>query len=298
MSNYAMVYRFKVIIECITNKDLPTKQDILNSLFKAGLEVSERTLDRDLERLREDFEIEILYDKSYKGYYFEDETKLAVQEKLHFLEILAKGAFLSETLKSYKGALQFLSFDVEGGLKGVDWLPVILKAIMERKVIKFVYQRFMDEEKTHTIAPYLLREFRNRWYVVGIYKDETNFLSFGVDRIKSLEILDKRFEYNNALNPKHWFENVIGFPYNKTQVEKVVLSFTPLQGKYVKTLPLHHSQEILIDNDKELRVALYLVVNFELEMEILKYGSSVKVLAPESLAESIKNKLAEALKKY
>jgi len=65
MSNYAMVYRFKVIIECITNKDLPTKQDILNSLFKAGLEVSERTLDRDLERLREDFEIEILYDNTF-----------------------------------------------------------------------------------------------------------------------------------------------------------------------------------------------------------------------------------------
>jgi predicted DNA-binding transcriptional regulator YafY len=298
MATYPMIKRFKIILESISKNNFPSKQKILDILFDTGFEINERTLDRDVNRLRDDFGIEILYSYTHKGYYLDAESSLALPDLLRYFELLSTGSFLTGTLKSYKSAMKHISFDQDGGLKGTDWLPTILEAIVKRQFVQLVYQKFMDEEKTHTIAPYLLREFRNRWYVVGLYKNDTTFISFGVDRIKSLQVLDRKFEVNTSLKPKEWFDNVIGFPYNNTDIKKVVLSFTPMQGKYIKTLPLHHSQEILIDNDTELRIALYLIINFELKMEILKYGSAVKVLEPQYLVDNIKQELLEALKKY
>ncbi|MGH2644854.1 MAG: helix-turn-helix transcriptional regulator, partial [Chitinophagaceae bacterium] len=69
--------------------------------------------------------------------------------------------------------------------------------------------------------------------------------------------------------------------------QKVLLSFTPQQGKYIKAQPLHESQEIIKDNNHECRVSLLLVINTELIMILLSYGSKVKVIQPKSLAERV-----------
>ena len=73
---------------------------------------------------------------------------------------------------------------------------------------------------------------------------------------------------------------------------------TPIQGKYVKTLPWHASQKILIDDDTESRVSLRVIPNFELTQEILKHGASVKVIKPDWLAQEVRSVLEEALKRY
>jgi len=101
MSNYAMIKRFKIILERVSKPDYPTKQVVLDTLFKSGFEIKERTLERDFERLRDDFGIEILYDNAQKGYHLDADNRLAAQEMLRFVEILAKGEFLSNTLNTY-----------------------------------------------------------------------------------------------------------------------------------------------------------------------------------------------------
>ena len=100
------------------------------------------------------------------------------------------------------------------------------------------------------------------------------------------------------IDPRRKFRDIIGITTDAGKMEKVVLSFTPQQGNYVKALPLHHSQKPLCDNDKEFQIELYLVPNFELEQKILMHGELVKVLKPAWLARNIKRSLQQALEQY
>jgi predicted DNA-binding transcriptional regulator YafY len=90
---------------------------------------------------------------------------------------------------------------------------------------------------------------------------------------------------------------VIGL-YSENELEQVILSYQPFQGKYIKSQPLHPSQKILIDNDAELRIELRVCPNFELEEQILKQGERVTVLKPEWLRESVKNRILSSIKNY
>ena len=94
------------------------------------------------------------------------------------------------------------------------------------------------------------------------------------------------------------FNNIIGVFYTSDKLEEVILSFTPLQGKYVKTLPLHWSQKTIIDNDNEFRIALYVVPNIELKQQILKHGDTVQVIEPQWLADEIAHILTRTLQQY
>jgi predicted DNA-binding transcriptional regulator YafY len=71
-----------------------------------------------------------------------------------------------------------------------------------------------------------------------------------------------------------------------------------MQGKYIKSLPLHQSQQILVDNKAELRVSLKLFITHDLIMELLSFGADVNVLEPKSLSYKIRNANKEAYKQY
>ena len=90
----------------------------------------------------------------------------------------------------------------------------------------------------------------------------------------------------------------MGVTLGEGKPEKVLLSFSPLQGKYVKTVPIHHSQEIVKDSKNELKVSLELVINHELKMQLLSYGENVKVLQPKKLTEEIKDSAKKMAKLY
>lgn len=85
---------------------------------------------------------------------------------------------------------------------------------------------------------------------------------------------------------------------NDDTPQEIILSFDPFQGKYIKTLPLHESQQILIDNKDELQLKLNLYLTYDFIMELLSYGEKVKVLKPRSLANEIKAAHQKAVGQY
>ena len=143
-----------------------------------------------------------------------------------------------------------------------------------------------------------MREYQNRLYVIGIIGRLNEFRTFGIDRIENLEIKSDTFEPDKKENPIEFFENIVGLTYSINKLEEVILSFTPLQGKYVKALPLHKSQKIIEDNEKELIIKLTIIPNFEFEQKILMLGDRVKVIKPEWLVVEIKETLKSSLKQY
>ena len=73
--------------------------------------------------------------------------------------------------------------------------------------------------------------------------------------------------------------------------KNIILSFDPFNGNYIKSYPLHKSQKILMDDDKELRISLFLHETYDLVMELLSYGDNVKVIQPQSLINVIKERI-------
>jgi predicted DNA-binding transcriptional regulator YafY len=71
-----------------------------------------------------------------------------------------------------------------------------------------------------------------------------------------------------------------------------------LQGKYVKALPLHRSQNVIKDDDESVVVELLVQPNQELEQELMALGDRVRVLEPTALARSIAKAHKAALKQY
>jgi predicted DNA-binding transcriptional regulator YafY len=121
--------------------------------------------------------------------------------------------------------------------------------------------------------------------------------TFGLDRMQQVQLLQPFLEAA-PFDYKKLFEHTFGITCLEEAPSLVVLSFTPHQGKYIKSLPLHHSQQILLDNENELRISLLVVLNYDLKMQLLSYGSKVEVMEPPQLRQEIAEELQKAVKKY
>ena len=143
----------------------------------------------------------------------------------------------------------------------------------------------------------MLKEYLNRWYIVGEVLNANEIRIFGIDRIVNLNLLSEKFVPKPNIGIKERFENVIGLMYDG-KVEKVELSFPEIQGRYIKSLPWHKSQKIIIDNEKEFRIELTVFPNDELKQKILSLGGHVKVIKPKWLVNDVKEALKEAVKNY
>lgn len=299
MSQQGVIKRYTLIIEKANSGQYPSFREILEYLHEHGHEISDRTLQRDMEQIRNEFGVELQYKNSRNGYEIDYSKSVNVEEFFRFLEIVNTASLLSETLAESKNSLENISFGSFGGMKGTENLKPLLQAIKERQKVSFTHFNFHKEkERKYTLKPYLIREYQNRWYVIGVVAGFSDLRTFGVDRIENLELKAETFQPDENINPKELFDNIIGVIYSMGEKEKVVLSFTPKQGKYVKTLPLHRTQQILVDNQQELRIALNIIPNFEFIQQILLHGDTVKVIEPGWLVEEIKGRLSRALEQY
>ena len=299
MSKQGTIRRYYLEIEKIKGGSFPSFKEIKDYLQVQGFELGDRTIQRDIEQIRIEFDVEISYDRKRNGYFIDYEKSIDTESFFRFLEIVNTAEILSESLQESKNSLKYISFDTGGGLKGVENLKPLLNAIKDNRIISFNHYSFQTETtRKYILKPYLLKEYQNRWYVVGLIGSVDEFRTFGIDRIEDLEIKAESFKRNNKLNPIELFNKTIGLVYSYNSVQKVILSFTPTQGKYIKTLPLHTSQTVIIDNETELRISIEVIPNYELTQTILKFGNTVKVVEPEWLAKEIQENLISALNKY
>jgi len=299
MSKHGTIRRYTLEIEKIRRGQFPSFQEIKDYLFEHGFEIGDRTIQRDIEQIRFEFGIEIKYHRDKNGYYIDYENSLNIESFFRFLEIVNTAELLTESLLESKDSLKHISFDTGGGLKGIENLKPLLNAIKDNRKISFTHFNFHTEKsRKYTLKPYLLKEYQNRWYVVGIIGGLNEFRTFGIDRIENLEVLAETFIPDTKLNASERFDDTIGIVYNANTVQDVILSFTASQGNYVKTLPLHSSQRVIVDDETEYRVVINVVPNYELIQQILKHGETVKIIEPQWLVDEIKGILNRTLHKY
>ena len=275
----------------------PNHLRILSYLEEHGILISKRTLERDFAALRAEFGLSIVYSKSRKGYYMEEDSA----DRDDFFSLLELAENLSGIIHSYKDIHQnkkYIRFSMSGSFKGSELLPLLSEAIQSFRWVSFSYQSYgSNQKRRRKVIPLFLFEYKHRWYLLAQEKEKVK--TFGLDRMTEAEWLPELFEpAAQAIDFTEYFRHTLGVSWYELPPEEIVLSFHPSQAPYLKALPLHHSQAILQDNSGAFVIRLRLIINFELKQEILSYGSKVKVLAPARLAEEIRKEYEEAIKNY
>jgi len=305
MSKRAYISRYQIILKKLKATPYTNYEGLLNHIEKQmeyfylqddtlNMGFSKRTLQRDIKEIRNIFGITIEYSKSVKGYFISgNET-----ENLHSQRMME--AFdLFNSLNLAQDITPFVHLEKRRP-QGTGNLNGLIHATQNKWQIRFSYQKFWEEEiSQRTADPYGLKEFKNRWYVMANDNKDGNIKSFALDRLTNLEITNSKFEFPTDYSIEENYRYCFGIIHPNDEVpQDIILSFDPTQGKYVKTLPLHATQQILIDNDEELQIKLKLCISHDLVMELLSFGDNMKVLQPKSLANEIKTVHQKAYKQY
>ena len=330
--NKEALIRYRVINRCLVDFQYVSKERLIRACEEA-LDIAplgERTIDQDLHDMREDTRIgffaPIKYSREKNGYYYEDPDfsidKIPINE-----EELEALSFASTMLEQYKnidifttftGAVQkivdavnirrlmktessypFIEFESVPEMKGSEYLEDIIDAIQDNYVLDVRHKRFNSEEAyLHKVHPYLLKEYRNRWYLIGLNDDLQQIRTYGLDRI--LEITpNKSIEFKDAgFDPADYFKSTIGIIAPETEPQEVILKFSKYQGQYVITQPIHESQEIIEETDEHVTISLQVIPTYELVSMILGWGSEVEVVEPEGLRARVRSIIEEMGMRY
>jgi predicted DNA-binding transcriptional regulator YafY len=299
MSKKQFIKRHHLIINKLRKK--PSSFDEIQDYLKIQSELEEenyemeiRTFQRDLKEIASLYSIEIEYNRSSKVYEIIQDVNEINNERLVESFELFNALSLTENLSKY------IILEKRRPM-GTENMFGLLHAIKNRFVIEFLHEKFWDEDqdkKTRIVHPLALKESRYRWYLVALDEKDSRIKSFALDRISNIVISQKKFQYPDNYNPEIAFQNSFGIINDGTPAQKIVLSFTFEQGKYIKSLPMHYSQKIIIDNEKELRIELFLQPTYDFAMELLSIGKEVKVIEPKELQNKIIRRFEEALERY
>jgi len=288
----------KIISKLQTSKELTFKEisDFLqdqSELFGFNLVISQRTFQRDINEIRSLYNINIQADRSRKVYFIKEEENADLNNRL------MEAFDLISTWKMSEELTKFIYFEKRKP-QGTNHFYGLLHAIRNRLIIDLSHRKFeYDEPTKRLVEPYGLKESKGRWYLLAKEVGMNKVKTFGLDRIVDFDITKKRFSVPEKYNANEDFKYCFGV-YNLTDVspQEIILSFEPEQGKYIKSFPLHETQSILIDNEDELKIRLFLLITYDLVMEILSFAERVKVISPRSLIKEIQKRLENAFKQY
>lgn len=305
MSKKGYFYRYFTIITKIEKQKYITYEQLAAHVdkqieqlrhFDDNIDVgfSQRTLQRDIKEISQLFNIDIKFDRKQKGYYILSENKqnYAAQRMLAFLEVF-------NTLNLSNEFTDIVYLENREPQNTYHFSPII-ESIKHKKLLQFSYMKFNDN--THTVrivAAYGLKEYKNRWYLLAVEKDSEVLKIFALDRMFQLQITAEPAVFLDHINVKQRFEHAYGITLPlDDHPETVELFFSPMQREYVKSLPLHQSQQIISDDKEGLLVKINIYITPDFVGELLSFGPHMKVIKPASLAKQIKEQYKKALNQY
>lgn len=264
-----------------------------SELDEANYTISKRTFQRDLADIRLIYNIDIQYNRGTKCYFIEEDDDTGVYDRIFEAVDTINALNVTESISKY------IDFEKRKP-KGTEHLYGIIHALKNNIELQFLYQKFWDNEPSQrNFQPYALKDFGNRWYVIGKDLKDNRIKTFSLDRISLLQFSNQKYKVPADFNIQKYFQYSFGIINpDDIEPEEIVLSFDAHQGKYIKTLPIHPSQKIIRDDTKELQISLFLSPTYDFKMEVLSYGNRVKILSPESFVNEIKAELTQTLGYY
>ncbi|MCX6180472.1 MAG: WYL domain-containing protein [Bacteroidetes bacterium] len=337
-SNKHALLRYRIIDKRLRNKykPYPTIDDLMAACEEAlygsdmGDAISKSTIEKDLRAMREDDELgyhaPIKFSKKEKGYFYEDASYSIDDiplndDDLSAIQFAARTLYQfrdNDMFKQFRFAIdkifnrlnissevkdeaivQFVQFDQMEAPSGGEYLPTILSAIKEKLKLNLQYKSFGKALPSQNIVhPYLLKEYKHRWYLICFHEDKKKVITYGLDRVVKLEASKETYVAPKEFDAASFFKYSFGITQIDEAPVEVVLEFKALQGEYIKTQPLHASQQIVKESKETITVKLKITITHELVEQILSYGANVKVIQPDKLKGLIIEKHSGALSQY
>ena len=190
-----------------------------------------------------------------------------------------------------------VSFAHNEELKGLEFLSDLITATIEHKTLEIIYRPSEYKEYHHTLHPYFLKQYNERWFLFGLDDKERRIKNLALDRIEHIGESQTSFVKNEFVDFNTCFDNVVGvtIPKERDLVE-VQLKFTPHRFRYVTSKKIHKSQEIISKED--CIISLHVCPTKELEQQIFSFGPDVEVLSPEWYIRDFSKKIEDCMKKY
>jgi len=332
--NRNALIRYRTIDNCLQNRYKKwTLDDLIDACSDALYEfegidkgVSRRSVQADIEMMRSNklgYEAPIIVvDKKY--YTYADKNYSITNSPINQQDLKVLGE-VSSLLKQFKGFNHFtdlnemvskledkiysqkthsapvIDFEKNDNLKGLEYIEVIRKAIVAKKTMCITYQSFKAREaNTFCFSGYLLKEYRNRWFVLGMpHKRNAQMLNLALDRIQTIEGHADEYRENKSIDFGTYYNDVIGVTKSPGQRDtQVVFWIDDANAPYVITKPLHHTQKVVSEENGGKVFTIRVIVNFELERELLGFGPKIKVLGPRILVKQMKMLLQKSLNRY
>lgn len=298
MSTRETLQRHTIIINRLRRGDasfeeLADKLELESELQGYDFNISKRTFQRDIENIESLYGITIKFNFSRNAWYIEEEDNTEANARL----LEAFDTF--NALKLTNRLPQFIDYEKRRPT-GTENMNGLLHAIQNNLRIRFTYQKFWtDEKRTRYAEPLALKESINRWYVITMDAEKEDIRTFGLDRLSELEITNEKFKRPKDFDVNKMFEHSFGIiSRDDLEAEEVLLAFHKPQAEYIRSLKLHHSQDVVKETDEEILFSMELFITEDFVQEIVSQGSRVKVLQPDSLIHEVKRYHQEAMDLY
>jgi predicted DNA-binding transcriptional regulator YafY len=336
-ANKSATIRYRIIDRCLRNPlhKYPSKeyirQKISDQLFGEGSDsISLSSIEKDIVAMRDDeslgYRAPIKYSKLFKGYYYDDpdysidsvglseEDCEALRNAGNTLQLFAENALFADLRQaiekinarfSLSGDMndpnveRYVQFETPHSTNGLSWIKPIYDAIVKRAPIHFSYFNvYKNETKNYDLDPYLLKEVKNNWYVIGWNHKKERFSTFALDRITNLHSDKKLFKYRRDFNSDAFYKYSTGIMEGPKPSEKIILEIYGPIARLLEISPLHPSQRTITKKQEVLKVELEVSVNEEFMRLLLTYCNTLKVVKPASLRTKLKSELMKGLTFY
>ena len=326
--------RYRIIDRCIRNKykSFPSKQELREAceenLFGTnyGEHICDSTIEKDLFNMRMDHDAPIKYSKKHNGYYYEDPSysindiplteddlesiQFAVNTLQQFREVDMFKQFgqaidkivdrvAIESKQSLNSENPIVQFETAYSSGGNEFLPPLYEAIISKNKVIFNYKSFKSTDfKERIVSPLLLKEYRNRWYLISFDESKNDIITFALERMLNLESIEENSIIPSSFNPKEYFEYSTGITAYKGEPELIEIKADSISAKYILSQPFHHSQKLISEYNEYSIFQLKVFISEELIRSFLSFGGEIEVLTPANLRSIIKQRSSELFQKY
>ena len=297
MSKKQFIKRHFLIINKLKQKpcafvDIQKHLAFHSQLDEEDYQISIRSFQRDLIEILSIYQIEIKFNRSDGVYEIIDSQNEPVNERL------TDAFMIFDTMKLAQNNADEIYFEQQKS-SGLENAFILLHAIKNSFEICFVHKKYWDEiGSVKKVKPYAIKEFKNRWYLIGLEIINNQIRTFGLDRISEIEVAKTKFMSPAKNTISELFRHSFGIIYNDSLPQKIILQVSNFQTNYLKSLPLHASQKIVSENQNYSIIELFIHATHDFKMEILSLGNEVTVLEPISFKREVRNIIEQSLHNY
>ena len=293
--------------------------------LSSRFEISVKTAQRDIEFMRERLNCPLIYDKTRKGYYYEDDTfslplmylssaelsSLLVARKL--LQDISGSCIAGEitsavekittiiTRHTVNSALidEVLSFHlIEYSPAPEETFRKVLEASLKKRSLSFIYSSPARKDRTERIVdPYHLFNYMGTWHLAAYCHMRKDLRDFRIGRIEDALVLDETFTVRGNFNFSDYFRSSFGL-YKGKSAKLVTIRFAPEKAKWIRDQIWHRDQKEKVLTDGSLELSFPVADFSEISREVLKHGSGVEVVKPEGLRRMIRTEAEKISKIY